>query len=612
MLPAGGGAGRDTGIQGELLAAATPELYRNNAFRLAGVPVDATARDLRRRGEQVRAVQALGGTVDVTGPLPPARPPGPDAVAEAIARLHDPVKRIVDELFWFWPDPPDDGFAALAAGDQAAAQRIWAAATTDVTALHNLAVLCHARALDAPADATAALFDAALRHWLALCGRQPFWDRVADRIRRLDHPGLGPDAVAALRAELPACLALINANLAVRASDEERDDASATTHWRLARHPDIPEPAVRRAVRLATHPVFDRIAARCTTAEQELGRDPLRGPAVAADLHTGVEPLLHVLDLAALPGATVARDNVARLLRTCGLAYQTTGDWPGVRAALALAQRTARGAELAGQIATDLRNIDAYMRILEQRARRDEETERRYAQEERHRAAVRRYMERMAAEEAERRRQETEEERRRRVETERRREAEEERRRQTAERYRREAEEERARYAEERRRRPADPAPAPRPVQEPATRPTTEPTTEPTTQPTTQPTTANQRDLHACQYCGRTAGVRSDVPVTMVRADQTRVVTVPRCRVCRWRHGFARIPGPLLVVAATVAAVAGVYAAPRPALLAVAAALLAGAAVIRRGRRRWTRTRRDRTHEYLPLVMMKEVGWTPK
>src|SRR5215475_6551381 len=102
--------------QGSLLGAVGPEIYRQNAFRLTGLTVTATNRDIRRRAEQLQVAAQFGADAGGSGgvlPLPEA--PGTTAVQEAIERLRDPVHRLVDELFWIWPAPgggPDEAMAA--------------------------------------------------------------------------------------------------------------------------------------------------------------------------------------------------------------------------------------------------------------------------------------------------------------------------------------------------------------------------------------------------------------------------------------------------------------------------------------------------------------------
>ena len=95
------------GTHAQLAAAASPELYRVNAFRITGLPVDATARDIAKQLEKMKIAEKLGAaTTRQGGPLPLVPPPDLDAVRQAMQRLRDPEGRLVDEFFWFWPSPP--------------------------------------------------------------------------------------------------------------------------------------------------------------------------------------------------------------------------------------------------------------------------------------------------------------------------------------------------------------------------------------------------------------------------------------------------------------------------------------------------------------------------
>src|SRR5947209_11611194 len=147
------------GLLEPLLAAALPELYRANAFRIMGLPVDATERSIKRQAERVQLMEKFGGAgaLRTVGPLPLNPEPGLDDIREAIHRLNSPERRLFDEVFWFWPaqtggDSADDpALAALAKHDLKTATQIWyARAESDEHGLatHNVAVLYHAAALD--------------------------------------------------------------------------------------------------------------------------------------------------------------------------------------------------------------------------------------------------------------------------------------------------------------------------------------------------------------------------------------------------------------------------------------------------------------------------------
>jgi hypothetical protein len=143
-----------------LIDAATKDLFRKNAFRITGLPVDATAREEAKHNDKIKQLAELGKdphTQDAAFPIKP--PPGLDEIREAIQKLNDPQKRLIDEFFWFWPQEhgqskSDPAIQALAKGDSKTAIEIWngkeESTTDDVVASHNLALVYHIIALDCP------------------------------------------------------------------------------------------------------------------------------------------------------------------------------------------------------------------------------------------------------------------------------------------------------------------------------------------------------------------------------------------------------------------------------------------------------------------------------
>jgi hypothetical protein len=332
---------RDRSYRAALLVAVDPLIYRRNAFRLSGLRVDANTREIRRRGDELRALARLGTTTDTRPrPLPLDPPADLASVEDALQALRNPERRLIDELFWFWPGPEDPtGLAWLADGDLEAAATQWqermAAARQNrfsaAVALHNLAVLYHAQALDLEfagdgADA-AGLWTEAYSHWHAVTEVDECWQWLDGRIRELDDPRLAGRATDDLRAALPSALLSINATLAVRALDPG-EQARQRRHRQLETIEDAPFPdeAIDEALEKVSEPIVARIRSACQTATDAVNADTTRGARAAATLLDQVEPLLEMLDDVHGAGDPVrdgVRDEVALCALGCSIAHHS-------------------------------------------------------------------------------------------------------------------------------------------------------------------------------------------------------------------------------------------------------------------------------------------------
>jgi hypothetical protein len=319
-----------------LLKNLKPDLYRVNAFRLAQLRADAAPRDAARRLEKIKLHAKLGTAAEgVRGPLALQPPPDVDAVREAVERLNDPERRLVDEFFWFWPEPAEGADEALAAadrGDVATARKRWQEATASPVAGHNLAVLAHLLALDFEhrAMTTGRVLDTVLcklrdqawaeawKHWKTLLEQPTFWDRFRERLRELNEPQL-PEALADdFRRALPVALLGLNAQLAVQWA-ERRLPLEAERHKTLLRNSGLDAIDADEALRRALRPVRERIKMLCDSAAESGSHDSYQ---TALDLFKGVAPL---------PGRDSDRDNLLEdagpaLYRVCWFCQKAPGD----------------------------------------------------------------------------------------------------------------------------------------------------------------------------------------------------------------------------------------------------------------------------------------------
>ena len=337
-----------TGLTKDLLGqAARPDLYRVNAFRVLGLTVDATPREISEHLERLEMARRFGQGTVTLGLLGLQPSPDANAIREAAHRLRDPELRLMDELFWFWPHElgqgkTDPGLTALARGEPEAALQLWREQeqthSEASVSVHNLAVLHHMQALDLEAKAELSLAEQEQRQrgwheatsrWRALFGREGFWKRLAARIRELDDPRLTSETAERARAALPQALCGINAHLAVRAA-ERGGKAEVERQLTLLRSWGTEETA-EEALREALAPVQDRLSTLCRVMEEQADADAEHANQVIRRLLEEGGALLVVLD-ALLPEGDLRREGTHDEVALCALRCQIpfankTGNW---------------------------------------------------------------------------------------------------------------------------------------------------------------------------------------------------------------------------------------------------------------------------------------------
>ena len=343
----------DAEAQALLREAATPDLYERNGFRVLELPVDATSRDIHRRKQMLEMAAGNG----VPAPPGPARcfplnpPPDDYAAREAMQRLGDPERRLVDEFFWFWPheqgqSSSDQALQLLAHGRHEEAARVWtqqeANRSVSHVSTHNLAVLHHLLALQWENHARgnqlraeeqanlAQLWSRAFHRWQKLLDEEGFWSRLTARVREFEDPRLTAGSVRRIRAALPAALLSINARLALQAVAEGQN-GSAARLVEVIRRSGFPEDAIREGLRQAVEPARHRIKALCRAAEQAADTDPAHADKACEQLLEAARPLLAGLDSLlseADPTREVAHDEVAEQALHCQVAFaKKTQQW---------------------------------------------------------------------------------------------------------------------------------------------------------------------------------------------------------------------------------------------------------------------------------------------
>ncbi len=264
-----------------LFEVATPTVFVNNAFRISGLPVDASPTEIAKRFEALKRWDGLSGE-------PPATL---EQLRDAERRLQSPEHRLIDEIFWFWPvtesgSKSDPALNAVAAGDYTTAKNIWRNLITHpklgAAALHNLAIRWHIAALsleaqwrpetssDKAIETLSKCWLYALRRWDLLVRDDRLWAHIDQRIRAVDDYRISPSLTWQWRQAFPWALASINAALTV-AHARARESSLVAMHVGLFRDGRLLLPSGQFA---------DMVRQRAKVAEPHRGSGS--GKAVAA------------------------------------------------------------------------------------------------------------------------------------------------------------------------------------------------------------------------------------------------------------------------------------------------------------------------------------------
>ena len=301
-----------------LLDAATKDLYRNNAFRITGLPVDASTREVDRHAGKLKILAEFGPDPNTQGAAFAIKPPPSlDDIRDAIQKVKNPEKRLIDEFFWFWPEEfgksqSDPAIQALAKGDSKTAIEIWNSkdkSTSDgIVASHNLALVYHIKALDWENYSIKNEIDAerrqkitnywkeAFKRWERLATSEHFWDKVTARIRQLNEPNLPTGFARRIRATLPESLDKINAELAVAFAVSDKIEI-ARLHVGFLRGPEQRQDKIEKIAELVLTPVGNRLKEQTKSARDRGEKNPPEAAKVATELLQQSRQTLKLFDL---------------------------------------------------------------------------------------------------------------------------------------------------------------------------------------------------------------------------------------------------------------------------------------------------------------------------
>jgi hypothetical protein len=301
-----------------LIDAATKDLFRKNAFRITGLSVDATTREISKHADKIKMLAELGQDPHTQGAAFPMKPPPSlDEIREAIQKLKDPEKRLIDEFFWFWPGEfwngqSDPAMQALAKGDSKAAIEIWAAIENDeasgIIAKHNLALVYHVCALDwenysvkneVEAERRQKITDywkGTFNRWERLATDERFWEKVTARIRQLNEPNLSTGFARRMRATLPEALDKINAELALAFAESGKIEL-ARLHIRFMRETNQGLDNVEKTAELVLTPAKNRLKEQIQRAQERAKKDSQDAASAARELLQQAQRAAFLFDL---------------------------------------------------------------------------------------------------------------------------------------------------------------------------------------------------------------------------------------------------------------------------------------------------------------------------
>jgi hypothetical protein len=334
-----------------LIDAATKDLFRKNAFRIMGLSVDATIREIAKHADKIKILAELGQdphTQDVAFPMKP--PPSLDEIREAIQKLKEPEKRLIDEFFWFWPGEfgngqSDPAMQALGKGDSKTSIEIWAARENDedsgIIAKHNLALVYHIWALDwanysvgneveaEPQQKITDYWKESFNRWERLATDERFWEILTTRIRQSNEPNLTTGFARRMRATLPEALGKINAELALAFAESGKIEL-ARLHIQFMRETNQGLHNVEKTAELVLTPARNRLKEQIQRARKRADENPREAANAARELLEQARSTLALFDLFFGKASDVRNelfDEVARLCNQLPVAYQeATGD----------------------------------------------------------------------------------------------------------------------------------------------------------------------------------------------------------------------------------------------------------------------------------------------
>ena len=340
-----------------LFKIAHPDLYERNPFNLLNLPINASAKDIRRRKEDIEAAFEAGTEAEEFKYVLPLdnqrKPPTQDAVHEAFDALNDPEMRIAYSLFWFWP--VGDGSKTGNPNREVAnwitsfEEDLEANMTADgipipLLGRHNLAVMHHQKLLTAELQLcgkmkSARFYDKVFKHWAsairlwnALVSDADFWHSVSEQVSSLNDPRLDYRFARSLRDQFAFAFDQINVELAIAFAKTGREsDAKRQVEYMKLSQPDTDD--VEGTFDDAFAGLQKQVEAIVNAAREEANSNPKRGLAKVDEILERTKEPVQISRIIFDKGEPIRESVITTIfagVRNCMIAYgNETNDWDG-------------------------------------------------------------------------------------------------------------------------------------------------------------------------------------------------------------------------------------------------------------------------------------------
>lgn len=223
-------------IDDNLLDLANSDLYLNNPFRALGLNADASLREIKKKKRLLTLSREMGIESD-----------GPKDVSDDVLEIfngdiNDPIKRLLQRIFWIWPDKVKNQTAFIPVDYFATAISFWErqikGGKSVVVPLHNLAVTYQlvflesvqgGRQFSELMEASGELEKAcekSLQYWMRLVKTKNFWQRIYDWVAEENDPRLDANFLKRLRKQISPFICVIYLNAAKKLHDSGKTDRS--------------------------------------------------------------------------------------------------------------------------------------------------------------------------------------------------------------------------------------------------------------------------------------------------------------------------------------------------------------------------------------------------